>query len=179
MSPGGSKMVGGNRPTSPKAWEIMYTKLTENKVRSVLSSDIEGLKGRGAKIVDVRPETEYEAGHIEGSVNVSLYQPITGWEPRQVLRKAGYAFFGIFNGTEANENFESEMKEAAGFDDEIVVVCNTGGSLENSVNFEFGKQSRSLMAAYEMLNFGYKKLRFLDGGYNQWTSEEREVIVMD
>ena len=77
LSPGGSKMVDGNRPTSPKAWEAMYKLLTENNVRSVVSSDIEGLKGRGAIIIDVRPGTEFEAGHIEGSVNVSLYQPIT------------------------------------------------------------------------------------------------------
>ena len=77
LSPGGSRMVDGNRPTSPKAWEAMYKKLTENKVRSVSSSDIEGLKGRGATIIDVRPETEFDAGHIEGSLNVSLYQPIT------------------------------------------------------------------------------------------------------
>lgn len=180
LSPGGSKMVDGNRPTSPKAWEAMYKLLTENNVRSVVSSDIEGLKGRGAIIIDVRPGTEFEAGHIEGSVNVSLYQPITGNTPRQVLRKAGYAFFGIFNGTEANENFESELKEAVGdVDNEVVVICNTGGSLENTVNFNYGKQSRSLMAAYEMITFGYKKLRFLEGGYNQWRSEEREVVVVE
>ena len=68
-----------------------------------------------------------------------------------MLRKAGYAFFGIFNGTEANENFESELKEAVGdVDNEVVVICNTGGSLENTVNFNYGKQSRSLMAAYEV-----------------------------
>lgn len=173
-------MVDGNRPTSPKAWEAMYKKLTENKVRSVSSSDIEGLKGRGATIIDVRPETEFDAGHIDGSLNVSLYQPIVGNTPKQILRKAGYAFFGIFNGTEANENFECELKEAVGdFGDEIVVICNTGGSLESSVNFEYGKQSRSLMAAYEMVTFGYKKIRFLEGGYNQWRMEDRPVNVME
>ena len=36
---------------------------------------------------------------------------------------------------------------------------------------------RSLMAAYEMIGLGYKKVRFLEGGYNQWCVEEREVIV--
>ena len=44
VSPGGSKLIGGNRPTSPQAWRIQYKALTESKVRPVLSSDVEGLK---------------------------------------------------------------------------------------------------------------------------------------
>mmetsp|Transcript_10499 Transcript_10499/g.28832 ORF Transcript_10499/g.28832 Transcript_10499/m.28832 type:complete len:247 (-) Transcript_10499:91-831(-) len=175
-SPGGVKMVGGNRPTSPKAWQIMYEALTASEVAPVTASDIEALKSSGAIIVDVRPANDFASGHIEGSVNVPLYQPITGWEPKQVLRKAAYAFFGVFNGTEANENFAEDVKKAAGLDKEIIVVCNTGGTLEQSTNFQTGKQSRSLMAAYDMLNLGFSKLSFLEGGYNQWYDEDREII---
>lgn len=178
-APDGSKLVNGNRPTSPKAWQIMHDKLTENRVRSILTTDIEGLKGRGARLIDVRPSNEFEAGHIEGSNSVPLYQPIEGWAPQQVLRKAGFAFFGVFNGTEANENFEAEVKEAVtNTDEEIILVCNTGGTLEGTAGFKYGKQSRSLMAAYELLNFGYTKIRFLEGGMNQWRAEEREAIVL-
>ena len=38
-SPGGVKMVGGNRPTSPKAWQIMYEALTASEVAPVTVSE--------------------------------------------------------------------------------------------------------------------------------------------
>mmetsp|Transcript_8752 Transcript_8752/g.26390 ORF Transcript_8752/g.26390 Transcript_8752/m.26390 type:complete len:225 (+) Transcript_8752:31-705(+) len=177
-SPGGGKLVGGNRPTSPKAWQIQFKALTENNVRSVASSDIEKLvQARGAVILDIRPANEFSAGHLEASVNAPLYQPIEGWSLQQTMRKATFAFFGIFNGTEANENFEQEVRALADPDDEVVLVCNTGGTLDKNQKSQARSQSRSLMAAYEMIGFGYKKLRFLEGGYNQWCVEEREVIV--
>ena len=72
-----------------------------------------------------------------------------------------------------------EITEAASPEEEIIVICNTGGSLESSINFSTGKQSRSLMAAYEMLGLGYTNLKFLDGGYNQWIIEERDIMVYE
>lgn len=35
-------------------------------------------KEKGAIVVDIRPRGEYEAGHVKGSVNVSLFRLITG-----------------------------------------------------------------------------------------------------
>ena len=31
------------------------------------------------------------------SINIPLYRPITGWDFRKFMRRAGFAFFGIFN----------------------------------------------------------------------------------
>ncbi len=92
--------------------------LTEDCVRSLSfflsaqASDIEALKGRGAKLIDVRPPTEFVYGYLEGSVNVPLYRLIDGWSKQQILRKAGYSFFGIANGTEKNPDFEQDMLRA-------------------------------------------------------------------
>eukprot|EP00212_Chloropicon_laureae_P002692 CAMPEP_0197485130 /NCGR_PEP_ID=MMETSP1311-20131121/123_1 /TAXON_ID=464262 /ORGANISM="Genus nov. species nov., Strain RCC856" /LENGTH=239 /DNA_ID=CAMNT_0043027787 /DNA_START=117 /DNA_END=836 /DNA_ORIENTATION=- len=172
FSPGGVKMIGNNRPTSPKAWEVMHKKLCEAKVRAVEDSDIKALQARGAKVIDVRPPTEFVYGYLEDSINVPLYRLIEGFSTQQVLRKAGYAFFGIANGTERNPDFEEEVLRAVPDKDaEIIVLCNTGGTLEESINFKFGKQSRSLMAAYEMVGLGYTKVRFLEGGFMAWDDD--------
>lgn len=32
---------------------------------------------------------------IDGSVRIPLYQPIEGWGPGKILRRAGFAAFGI------------------------------------------------------------------------------------
>lgn len=44
-------------------------------------------------------------GFIEDSVNVPLYQPIEGWTPFNIARRAGYLAFGVLEGTEPNPNF--------------------------------------------------------------------------
>lgn len=31
------------------------------------------------------------------SINIPLYRPITGWDFRKFMRRAGFAFFGVFN----------------------------------------------------------------------------------
>ncbi|QDZ25508.1 rhodanese-like domain-containing protein [Chloropicon primus] len=179
MSPGGGRLIDGNRPTSPKAWKIQYKALKEKRVREVLGSDIDGLRRRGALLIDVRPSEEYDAGHIEGSLNVPLYKLIDGWSPQQCARKATFAFFGIFNGTEYNDKFESDLQALTDAKDEIVLICSTGGTLNPDQKSQSRAQSRSLMAAYDMIGLGYEKIRFLDGGYNQWRNEEREIVVND
>jgi len=85
-------------------------------------------------------------------------------------------FFFFFPFLSTHHHHLLDVKKAAGLDKEIIVVCNTGGTLEQSTNFQTGKQSRSLMAAYDMLNLGFSKLSFLEGGYNQWYDEDREII---
>lgn len=60
---------------------------------------------RGAVIIDVRPSPDFDNDHIKGSINVPFFQPIEGWSAWKVLRRAGFAFFGVFNGTEPNLEF--------------------------------------------------------------------------
>jgi hypothetical protein len=44
-----------------------------------------------------RPElTTFDVLGPQGSVNVPLYRPILGWDIPSNIRRAGFAFFGVF-----------------------------------------------------------------------------------
>ena len=72
-----------------------------------------------------------------------------GWDPVKTLRRAGFAFFGVFNGTEVNPDFESQLYEIPTIDSKeakeevsLVLMCQTGGTLEPSTSYKNGRQSR-------------------------------------
>ncbi len=47
--------------------------------RQVAADDAEGLRDRGAWLVDVRRHERFDAGYVPGSLNVGLDGPITAW----------------------------------------------------------------------------------------------------
>jgi hypothetical protein len=61
--------------------------------------------------MDVRLQRKFEQGTVPGSQNFPLYQPISGWGLAANIRRAGFAFFGIF-GTERNNNWLAEVEES-------------------------------------------------------------------
>lgn len=58
---------------------------------------------------------------------------------------------------------------------DIVLYCNIGGQLESWGNSEDGRQSRSLTAAFELYNAGFKKVRVLEGGVGGFVKEGFEL----
>ena len=48
------------------------------QVKVISQQELVFAKEKGATIIDIRPAGEYESGHIKDSVNVSLFQLITG-----------------------------------------------------------------------------------------------------
>ena len=65
----------------------------------------------------------------------------------KALRRAGFAFFGVFNGTEVNPDFEDQIFQVTGNevtskDTPIVLLCQTGGSILPTSAYKNGKQSR-------------------------------------
>lgn len=46
------------------------------------------------------------------------------------MRRAGFAFFGIFNGTEFNPTFFEDIEKAVDNEKGAVLVCSIGGILE-------------------------------------------------
>jgi hypothetical protein len=50
----------------------------------------------GAVLLDVRLINKYEASHAAGSLSTPLYNPIQKWDLPSILRRAGFAFFGIY-----------------------------------------------------------------------------------
>ena len=55
---------------------------------------------------------------------------LAGTSVRQNLRRAGFAFFGIFNGTEFNPDFYKDIEAAVDKQKGAVLVCGVGGILE-------------------------------------------------
>jgi rhodanese-related sulfurtransferase len=167
--------VAGFRPTSPKAWEIMSTKLRGNGVKFLTPAQLVSVS-RTAAVIDVRPANEYAAGRVAGAINVQFYRPITGWDPRRIARRATFAFFGILNGTEYNDAFLAEFEAAVpNRRAAVVIYCNVGGTLEATGPSEFGQQTRSLTAAYQLATAGYSNISVVTGGYSDWCKEGRDI----
>ena len=59
------------------------------------------------------------------------------------MRRAGFAFFGIFNGTEFNPKFFEDIEKAVDRRKGAVLVCSIGGILEPLGRG--GRQSRYAM----------------------------------
>ncbi|XP_006660868.1 rhodanese-like domain-containing protein 14, chloroplastic isoform X2 [Oryza brachyantha] len=153
-------------------WKIKRQVLVEKRVRSVdVKEALRLQKENNFAILDVRPEAEFKEAHPPGAVNVQIYRLIKEWTAWDIARRAAFAFFGIFSGTEENPEFIQSVDEKLGKDAKIIVACSTGGTLKPTQNFPDGKQSRSLIAAYLLVLNGYKNVFHLDGGLYTWFKE--------
>ncbi|GLC59643.1 hypothetical protein PLESTB_001517300 [Pleodorina starrii] len=173
--------VGKYRPTSPAGWAEMAAALRQANVKVVAPQELPWLKEKGAVLLDIRPVESYGEGHLPGATSVSFYQPIQGWTPWQIARRAGYALFGISQGTEANPNFLSEVRQLVADPEStpVVLYCNLGGSLEPTKNDRNGQQTRSMVAAYELIQGGFKNVSVLKGGYLDWVANDREIEIFE
>eukprot|EP00897_Mesotaenium_endlicherianum_P001563 jgi/Mesen1/1434/ME000131S00499 len=162
-------------------WGTKRSAILANSVRSVNAKEALRLQQEeGYSILDVRPVAEFEEVHPEGAKNASVYRLIKEWTPWDILRRAGFAFFGIFAGTEGNPEFLNEVT-AAGLtkDSKIIVACSFGGTLKPTQNFPEGKESRSLIAAYILTKAGFKSVLHIEGGLQSWFSQDFPVTFKD
>jgi hypothetical protein len=112
--------------------------------------------------------------HPPGAVNVQIYRLIKEWTAWDIARRAAFAFFGIFAGTEENPEFIKSrvasyalllmlphhlyviaitcrghlcvgVEEKLGKDAKIIVACSAGGTMKPTLNLPDGKQSRYIM----------------------------------
>lgn len=175
--------AGGFSPTSPQAWDNMRRSLQESGVKMVSPQEMIFAAERGnIVIVDVRPEADYDKGHIPDSLNVPFYRPITGWEPFKIARRLGYAAFGVLNGTEINPDFAQEVRAIMASDGAgktLVLYCSQGGVLESTETHQRGWQTRSLVAAYDLLQDGMSNIQVLKDGYTGWTNAGRDIEVLE
>jgi rhodanese-related sulfurtransferase len=148
-------------------------------------------------IIDVRPKEDYIKGHIPGARSAEYYRLIQGWDFNSAIRRAGFAFFGILNGTEGNPYFVDDVRDAiqqqgtssggvgiggffggGGSNKKVVLVCTLGGSLDPYGPSEFGQQTRSLMAAYALYEAGVaKEVCVLKGGFSEWCRGEMDIDI--
>ncbi|XP_022763412.1 rhodanese-like domain-containing protein 14, chloroplastic [Durio zibethinus] len=153
-------------------WKTKRELLSEKRVRSVDAKEAFRLqKENNFVILDVRPEAEFKEAHPPGAINIQIYRLIKEWTAWDIARRAAFAFFGIFSGTEENPEFMQSVESKFDKDAKIIVACTSGGTMKPSQNLPEGQQSRSLIAAYLLVLNGYKNVFHLEGGLYTWFKE--------
>ncbi|GMN44347.1 hypothetical protein TIFTF001_013551 [Ficus carica] len=150
------------------------------QVRSVDAKEALRLqKENNFVILDVRPVAEFKEAHPPGAINVQIYRLIKEWTAWDIARRAAFAFFGIFAGTEENPEFIPTVESKISKDAKIIVACATGGTMKPTQNLPEGQQSRSLIAAYLLVLNGYTNVFHLEGGLYAWFKEGLPAITED
>ncbi|GAB4858531.1 hypothetical protein Ancab_010006 [Ancistrocladus abbreviatus] len=124
-------------------WKIKREVLLQKRVRSVdVKEALRLQKENNFVILDVRPEAEFKQSHPPGAINVQIYRLIKEWTAWDIARRAAFAFFGIFSGTEENPEFMQSVESKLSKDAKIIVACSAGGSTKPSQSLPEGQQSR-------------------------------------
>ncbi|EIE24158.1 Rhodanese-like protein [Coccomyxa subellipsoidea C-169] len=159
---------------------------TEIQVEGVSAHEVKFALEREVTLVDVRVPSEFAKAHIPGAKNVPVYQSIRGWTPWKILRRTGFALFGVFNATEPNVNFTAELASAVGGDPatQVILVCNSKGDMSrppppnNAELWHEVYQSRSLIAAYLATVDGFTNISVLRTGFKAWQRDGRPVAKL-
>ncbi|VVB11308.1 unnamed protein product [Arabis nemorensis] len=168
------------KPAAEVDWRQKRELLLEKRVRSVDVKEALRLQNENNFVIlDVRPEAEYKAGHPPGAINVEMYRLIREWTAWDIARRLGFAFFGIFSGTEENPEFVQSVEAKLDKDAKIIVACSSAGTMKPTQNLPEGQQSRSLIAAYVLVLNGYKNVFHLEGGIYAWSKEGLPVETED
>ncbi|KAJ3690682.1 hypothetical protein LUZ61_019846 [Rhynchospora tenuis] len=161
-------------------WKVKRQVLLEKRVRSVDVKEAYRLQNENNFVIlDVRPEAEYNEAHPPGAINVQIYRLIKEWTAWDIARRAAFAFFGIFAGTEENPEFMQIVESKLSKDAKIIVACSTGGTMKPTMNLPDGQQSRSLIAAYLLVLNGYKNVYHLEGGLYNWFKEGLPAVGLE
>jgi rhodanese-related sulfurtransferase len=151
--------VGKGMPKWPEVWRWLNE---EKKMDTLDSRDASKLMKRGAVLLDVRFEPDYDKWSIPGSTHVPY---VTGGFLAK-LRLPGFK--------KKNEDFVKQVEAAVPDKNaKIILACIWGGSLvreppKNRGLTDDTKGAGSLPGAFELYQAGYKNLYHLYGGVNQY-----------
>ncbi|KAF6264114.1 hypothetical protein COO60DRAFT_1485929 [Scenedesmus sp. NREL 46B-D3] len=149
-------------------WRDIYAALSTAGVKQLESKEtFDKCRSGAAVLLDVRLVNKYESCHAAGSLSTPLYHPIQKWDLPSTIRRAGFAFFGIY-GTELNTNFADEVLSRVPKGKQVVVMCENGGTLANKSGTKYGFQSRSLKAIYFLQQAGFRNVAYVTGGIAEW-----------
>ncbi|KAF7830753.1 rhodanese-like domain-containing protein 14, chloroplastic [Senna tora] len=158
-------------------WKTKREVLLQKRVRSVDAKEALRLqKENNFVILDVRPEAEFKEAHPAGAINVQIYRLIKEWTAWDIARRAAFAFFGIFSGTEENPEFIQNVEAKIDKNAKVIVACSAGGTMKPSQSLPEGQQSRSLIAAYLLVLNGYTNVFHMEGGLYSWFKEELPTV---
>eukprot|EP00667_Euglena_gracilis_P019156 EG_transcript_20472 len=166
VSPSGMATVKGFAMASEQGWKIQSDELRARGIRGVSGEELQELLKGDVTLVDVRSAEKYRQAAIPGSINVPLFQPITGWTPFKIARRVQFVFFNVA-GTEYNTSFMDTYAAKVGHREADVVFIDDSvrGTLIPTTNFPDGKPGHALMAIYLTTTAGFKgTMRYLEGG---------------
>jgi len=115
------------------------------------------LGAAGLVVVDIRPEADYTAGHINGAVNIP-FGPGTWWI---------FGPGGLLLELPDQTTLFNLLGSAGITSSSKVVVVN-----KSDTNFDRADATR---VAWTLIYAGLKDVAVLDGGYNKWVAESRTV----
>ncbi|KAG2484184.1 hypothetical protein HYH03_016996 [Edaphochlamys debaryana] len=150
-------------------WETGVFPSLQGKLSSISPEDAAKRIASGKWVlVDVRTREQYAEGHPEGAINVPLYESITlGGDVRRSLKYLLYKSNGV-SPIDMNAEFYSQLAEAADGRG-VITCCEAGGTLKPTINFPAGKSSRSLQAAYVIMEEGLAaNVAHLERGIYGW-----------
>ena len=129
-------------PDATLKFEVELVGVTQPGFSSVGNTALKALLKRGVPIVDLRRAEEWkQTGIIEGSTMITA---IDG--KGQFLR-----------------SFVDDLKNVAGPDDEVILICRTGNRTGAVSNFLAGRM-------------GYKKIYNVQNGIVKWIADENPVV---
>ncbi|CAK9133853.1 unnamed protein product [Ilex paraguariensis] len=133
--------------------------IQSGEVRPILAKDAtSAMKSEGYKLVDIRPEWEWEKARVSGSLHVPLFVKDMDSSPITLLKKwVHFGYIGLWTGqnfTMINPDFLQQVEiEVPDKDTKLLVACGEG--------------LRSVMAVSKLHEGGYRKLGWLAGGFNR------------
>jgi len=168
----------GGRIPEERDWTEMRKSLLDFGLESIAPEEAQKLvKQNKAIIIDL--SAKYYLSHIEPSVHVPLYKVI---KAKDTLTSLGnfLSKATLLDWDAVNRNFLNDAKEILGEEKRLMIVsCTGGGSLKSEISnsksnrggtnsSDSGIKSRSLRAAYELVEAGYTNVAHLQGGINAW-----------
>lgn len=152
-------------------WEKVWRYLRQqNDLQSVSPQEAKELADGGDYvIIDVRPKNLHDQAAMKPSGNAPLFQAVDWSKPSftKALRAAALMANGV-TPVEPNPVFLQDVRAASGGKG-IILACEGGGSTDSTPSFQWGKPSRSLTAAYRVMNTKTAdKVLHLKGGVFGW-----------
>ena len=113
--------------------------------------------------------------HPTGAINVPLFVPCANDSDYDKLRTFAYKLLPALQGTpptDRNPNFISDILEALDEGQVVMLLCDRGGNIDKRP-FPYGLESRSFIAAHELLEAGLDAGRILHvkGGMLRWVEQ--------
>ena len=157
------------------SWDAVYAFLASEQFASTPAADAVALVAEGkAVLVDVRPADRADKCTAVGAISVPLYDKPDFSKPSfgMLLKTALLAANGVAP-IELRASFADDVAAAVPADKIAFLLDETGGSLQPTVTFPIGKASRSLQAAYKLLEAGWdaRRVGHVEGGLALYVAE--------